>query len=161
MIDERWEGVDMRFWLALSCVFSLLIGATAANAEPPRLRDAGYSKVHAGSKPVALTTGFNIIDRAALPCVSGAATCQFGISAMVILNGGDPSNPWSICAEVEGSHPRPPCSNQPGVNGQSMTGNSLQIFSVPQGNHKVSLKVYVSGPATLEGWSVVYQAYPN
>lgn len=155
----------MRIWLILSCVFNLSTSAIAANMSehgiPPN-RDAGFAVVRSGSGGTALNTGLNTISHATLPCVTGTNYCKFGISAMVIVINGGSTNPWSICAVVDGRAAEPPCSAQPDVpTAQPVTGTSLQILRVQYGSHDVALQVYVSGPTTLGGWSVVYQAYPN
>jgi len=152
----------MRIWVIPALVFNLSLWATAATTGESA-PDAGYARVHSGKGGSTLNTGGNVIDKATLPCVSSTGKCKFGISAMVIISSTGSTNPWSICATVDGQAANPPCAaQQDAPTDHPVTGMSLQVLKVPTiGNHHVKLQVHVSGPARLGGWSVVYQAYPN
>jgi hypothetical protein len=113
---------------------------------------------------MALNAGLNVIDQGHLFCSNNTQkTCIYAVSAMVIVGSGSSANQWSICAVVDGKTANPACATQPDVPTEHpVTGTSLQLFKVKSGRqHTVGLQVYVSAPATLEGWSAVYQEYPG
>lgn len=147
-----------RILLALLCV--MLAGSAAGKDLPDR--EAGYARVATSHVHKALSKGLNVIHTATLPCASSILSCKFGISAMVIISTPGSSTPWSICASVDGQPAEPPCADQQDTPiGHAVTGTSLQALLVTEGKHDVELDVnIVSGTATLEGFSVVYQAYP-
>ena len=150
----------MRHTIFTVGVVSIGLAATITGAEG-RLRSAQLAQLHSSVGAVPLSAGASIIDKGTLNCPSGR-TCKIGVSATAIVSNGGATNPWSICATVDGQAASPPCATQPDSPADHpVTGTYLQVWKVNQGDHRLTLQIDVSGPATLEGWSVVYQEYPD
>jgi hypothetical protein len=120
--------------------------------------------VNHGGQSVTIA-GNTILDAPFTMNCPGAGNCTLVIEGIGTI-GDDPGNAWSewiLCAYVDNTYYYG-CAVQglmrtDGVNHGWTTGNTRQVFTVPQGNHTVEFHAYSTTGGTMAQWQATYFMY--
>lgn len=137
---------------------ALTLCSMAGSAEAGRGKGNIFQNIHSGAGGTSLPVGTIRINGAQPQCAYEDEPCTIAVSATVEVNSG--GAPWSICAVVDGKRTVPACLSQPYTAGQFVTGTftGLAQFKDGQPIHKAEVRVKLTSPGTLGGWSAIYSA---